>query len=61
MRLGQNGSRCNGQQVQAHVKGVIIENWLPDGVTVNQHVYKKVSQKNRQKKEDTAVGKWFPP
>lgn len=42
------------------IKGVIMENWVPNGVTVNQHYYRKVLETLGQKKEAIVVGKWFP-
>lgn len=29
-------------QIKVHVKGVIMENLVPDGVTVNEDYYKKI-------------------
>lgn len=41
------------------IKGVFLEIWVPDGVSVNQHYSKKGS--GNFGKGTTTSGKWFPP
>ena len=44
-----------------YVKGVILEEWFPEGTTVNQHYYKDILTKLRERlgESDQNCGKWF--